>query len=58
MIQYVSEDKIEGPPSNSVHSLVWMTALMYLLRLLGLIAIAIAVFAERAPAQQIAPGRL
>lgn len=52
----VAFSAFEDPSSNSVHNLVWMTAFMYLLRLLGLIALAMAVFAERAPARQIASG--
>jgi len=54
----VAFSAFEGPPLNSVNSLIWMTALTYVLRLLGLVALAIAVFAERAPARQIAPGGL
>lgn len=54
----VAFSAFEGPTLNSVHSLVWMTAVMYLLRLVGLIALAMAVFAERAPARKIAPGSL
>ena len=43
------------PSAAYLHSLVWMNTAMYLLRLAGLIALAMAVFAERAPAQRIAP---
>jgi len=44
----------EADPANDMQSLVWMTAAMYLLNLISLIALAMAVFTERAPGQQVA----
>lgn len=45
----------EGPPEHAVHNLVWMTSLLYLLRLVSLVALTMAVFAERQPAKKITP---
>ena len=44
----------EADPANYVHGLVWMTAVMYFLNLISLIALAMAVFAERMPSQHVA----
>jgi hypothetical protein len=44
----------EADPANYIHSLVWMTAVIYVLNLTSLIALAIAVFAERVPGEKIA----
>jgi hypothetical protein len=50
----VAVSTYEADPENYVHSLVWMTVVMYLLNLISLIALAMAVFAERVPGQQVA----
>jgi hypothetical protein len=52
----VAVSTYEADPANYVHSLIWMTAVMYLLNLFSLIALAMAVFAERMPSQQITSG--
>lgn len=51
----VTMSTYEADPTNYVHGLVWMTAVMYLLNLISLIALAMAVFAERVPGRQVAP---
>lgn len=49
----VAVSTYEADPTDDVNSLVWMTAVMYLLNLTSLIALAMAVFAERVPSQQV-----
>lgn len=44
----------EADPTNYIHGLVWITTGMYLLNLISLIALAMAVFAERVPGQEAA----
>ena len=53
----VAVSTYEADPANDLQRLVWMTAVTYLLNLTGLIALAMAVFAERAPGQPVAPSR-
>ena len=43
----------DGPSEHYVQSLVWMTSLMYVLRLVSLVALVMAVFAERPTEKQI-----
>lgn len=50
----VAVSTYEADPANYVHSLVWITAVMYLLNLISLIALSMAVFAERVPSRQVA----
>lgn len=50
----VAVSTYEADPANYVPGLFWMTAVMYLLNLISLIALAMAVFADRMPGQRVA----
>lgn len=43
----------EGSPEHYVHTMVWVTSFLYLLRLISLVALAMAIFAERPTAKHI-----
>jgi hypothetical protein len=47
-----------GGPTDHVQSLVLMTALMYVLRLVSLVALVMAVFAERPTEKQITSSQI